>query len=65
MFSQRAECWFGGSIRTHLVRESQGQLDLVIDGLSISAALNRSAEEGRTSPQGRAGEAEGVHFAMV
>jgi hypothetical protein len=47
------------------VRQSQGQLDLVVDGLSISTALDRGAEEGGTSPQGRASEAERVHFAMV
>lgn len=50
---------------THLVRQSQGQLDLVIDGLSVTTALDGSAEEGGASPQGRASEAEGVHFAMV
>lgn len=47
------------------MRQSQGQLDLVVDGLGISTALDRGAEEGGTSPQGRASEAEGVHFAMV
>ncbi len=50
---------------THLVRQSQGQLDLVVDGLGVTTALDGSAEEGGTSPQGRASEAEGVHFAMV
>jgi hypothetical protein len=47
------------------VRQSQGQLDLVVDGLGISTALDGSAEHGGTGPQGRASEAEGVHFAMV
>jgi hypothetical protein len=49
---------------THLVRQSQGQLDLVGNGLSVPTALDGSAEHGGTGPQGRASEAEGAHGAM-
>lgn len=49
---------------THLVRKGQGQLDLVGDSLSISTALDGSAEEGGTGPEGRASKAEGAHCAM-
>lgn len=50
---------------THLVRQGQGQLDLVRDGLRVATALDRSAEEGGTSPEGRASETEGAHCAIV
>ena len=47
------------------MRQSQGQLDLVGDGLSVTTALDGSTEERRASPKGRASEAEGAHFAVV
>lgn len=50
-----------GEDSTYLVREGQGELDLVGNGLSVSTALDGSAEHGGTSPKGRASEAEGVH----
>ena len=43
------------------MRQGQGQLDLVGDGLSVSTALDRSAEHGGTSPQSGTSKAEGVH----
>ena len=49
---------------TYLVREGQGQLDLVGDGLGVSTALDGSAEHGGTSPQSRASKAEGAHCAI-
>lgn len=47
------------------MRQSQGQLDLVGDGLSVTTALDGSTEERRASPEGRASEADGAHFAVV
>lgn len=47
------------------MRQSQGQLDLVGDSLSVTTALDGSTEERRASPEGRASEAEGAHFAVV
>lgn len=49
---------------TYLVRQGQGQLDVFGDSLSISTALDRSAEDRGAGPQGRASEAEGAHCAM-
>jgi hypothetical protein len=46
------------------VRENQGELDLVGDGLSVTAALERYAESSRASPEGRASETEGAHLAI-
>lgn len=53
-----------GICLTHLVRQSQGQLDLVGNSLSVSTALERSAEEGGTGAQGRTSKAKGAHCAM-
>ena len=50
-----------GEDSTYLVRQGQGELDLVGNGLGVSTALDGGAEHGGTSPKGRASEAEGVH----
>lgn len=47
------------------MRQSQGQLDLVGDSLSVTTALDGSTEERRASPEGGASKAEGAHFAVV
>lgn len=46
------------------MRESQGKLDLVGNGLSIASALDRHAEGSGTSPESRASETEGAHLAI-
>lgn len=46
------------------MRESQGKLDLVGDGLSVASALDRHAEGSGTSPESRASETEGAHLAI-
>ena len=62
----RLRCWDAGrNSFTHLVRQSQGQLDLVRDSLSVTTALDGSTEERRASPEGGASKAEGAHFAVV
>lgn len=50
-------------MRTHLVRQGQGQLDLVGGSLSVAAALDDGgAESGRAGgADSRSGNAEGVH----
>ena len=50
--------------RAYLVRKGQGKLDLVVHGLSVTSALERSAEGRGTGPEGRASEAERAHLAM-
>jgi hypothetical protein len=46
------------------VREHQGELDLVGDGLSVTPALKGHAEGSRASPESRASETEGAHLAI-
>ena len=46
------------------MREDKGKLDLVINGLSVTAALDRHTEGSGTSPEGRASETEGAHRAI-
>lgn len=48
----------------YLVRKGQGKLDLVRHSLGVTSALERNAESGGTSPEGRASEAERAHLAM-
>lgn len=53
-----------GGLEDSLVRKGQGKLDLVVHGLSVTSALERSAEGRGTGPEGRASEAERAHLAM-
>lgn len=47
------------------MRKGQGELDLVRHRLSVASALEgHAAEDGGTSPKGRAGKAERAHLAM-
>ena len=54
-------CGSFGSCSTYLVRQSQGQLDLVGDSLGVATALDGSAEGRGTGPQSGTSKAEGVH----
>lgn len=60
----RALKWVVLFEESYLVRENQRQLQLVRDGLSITAALERNAEGRGTSPEGSASETERAHGAM-
>lgn len=46
----------------YLVRKSQGKLDLVRGNISVASAGQRGGESSRASPEGSAGNTEGVHY---
>ena len=44
------------------MREGQRKLDLVVDGLSVTSALERNAKGGGASPESSASEAKRAHL---
>lgn len=50
-----------GAGGAYLVRQSQGELDLVRGDLSISTALDGAGDGGRARAKGGTGNAEGAH----
>ncbi len=50
-----------GAAGSYLVRQSEGELDLVRGDLSVSTALDGAGDGGRARAEGGAGNAEGAH----